>query len=283
MLRDCLGAVNALRIPERLRVDIVVADNDAGGGAQHLCAELREAFVSPLHYVVEPQRGLASVRNRLLEEALRLDADWIAFVDDDERPEPDWLERHMEALQRYQADVSSGPVIPAGPGQMPGDQGRSHRPTGSTPRNVACNNVVFRGTLAREQRLRFDARFNFIGGEDFEFFERSSRSGNKHVWVAEAVVIETIPSDRATWRYLFTRHFSGATNAVVRYRKTHGGALTWLHFVIKAAGKFLGAGVSLLCALLCARRRFAQSAVKQFANSLGYLSGLCNLTFERYR
>lgn len=283
MLRDCLGAVNRLHVPERLRVEVIVADNDAAGGAQEVCEELRGAFCCPLHYVIEPQRGLASIRNRLLEEALRLNVNWIAFVDDDECPDTRWLERHMEALDRFQADVSSGPVIPIEAGRAPQDQGPSRRPTGSAPRHVACNNVVLKSALARDQQLRFDTRFNFIGGEDFEFFERSRGLGNKQVWVAEAIVTETIPPDRATWRYLFKRHFSGATNAVVRYRKTRGSALTWLHFMIKAVGKLLGAGISLLCAALSARRRPAQSAVKQFASALGYLCGLFSLTFERYR
>lgn len=283
MLRDCLHAMKHLRVPAGYRIEIAVVDNDAEGSAEAVCAALRETLPFSLHYGVEPERGLASVRNRLLHEALRMDARWIAFIDDDEMAGPEWLIRHMRALGDFHAEVSSGPVVLTGAGSVFDERDPARRPTGSTPRHIACNNVVLSSRLARDQRLRFDPRFNFIGGEDFDFFESSQKSGNVHVWCVEAVVSETVPPERATWRYLFKRHFSGATNSVVRYRKYHGRTGAWLHFTLKAAGKLIGAGGSLLCACLYARRRHARTAVKRLANALGYFCGLLNLSIERYR
>lgn len=283
LLRDCLASIAHLRLPPFTPCEVIVADNDAGGGARTVCDEQRVALSCPLHYVVEPRRGLVHIRNRLLEEAARRDAGWIAFIDDDELADAHWLERHLDALGRFAADVASGPAIQGGPDTAPEARLPSRGPTGSTPRHVACNNVVFSMRLVREQQLRFDPRFNFIGGEDFDFFDRSQRFGNRHVWVADALVFEPVRPERATWRYLFWRHFSGAINSVVRFRKDRGGARAWPHFILKAAGKILGALFSLLCACLYAHRRHAEDAVKRIANGLGYLCGLCNFIVERYR
>jgi glycosyltransferase involved in cell wall biosynthesis len=282
LLAGCLSALRALRVPHGFRLLLIVADNDEGGGARETCAELGAALPWPVHYVIEPRRGLASVRNRLLDEAARAGAGWIAFIDDDERAEPDWLERHMQSLERSGAVVSSGPVVQP---ETPGSGARPDRPSrrdGDTPRHVACNNVVFSMRLVTEQGLRFDPRFDFMGGEDFDFFDASKRLGNAHVWTARAVVCETVPPERATVRYLFTRHYSGAINSVVRYRKQRGAPRAWLHFGLKSLGKLLGACAALLCWPL--RGRIAlRDFVKRVANTAGYVSGLANVRSERYR
>lgn len=283
LLRDCLDGIARLVLPEDTALQVVVVDNDAAGTAREVCEAVRGRGVA-LHYCIEPRRGLASARNRLLETALPLDADWIGFLDDDEIPDPRWLVQHLEALARYGADVSCGPVLPAGgPDAVHTAERLRSRRTGSTPRHVAANNVLFRRSLAAEQGLRFDAQFDFLGGEDFDFFDRSAALGNRHVWTAEAIVHETITPERSGWRYLFHRHFSGATASVARYRKQRGPLRAWLHFGIKAAGKLLGGSGSLLLACVHAPRRRARDAVKRFANAAGYLAALCSFRVERYR
>jgi GT2 family glycosyltransferase len=282
LLGECLDSLGALRIPAGYRARQIVADNDADAGARRICEERAAALPWPLTYVVEPQRGLAAVRNRLLQEAADAGAEWIAFLDDDERPDPAWIERHIDALARFGAVVSSGPVVQP---QTPGSAERLRRPgreTGSTPRYVACNNVVFSSRLFTAQHLKFDPQFDFMGGEDFDFFDASKRAGNAHVWAAEAIVYESVPPERATLRYLFVRHFSGAINSVVRYRKERSAGRAWLHFGIKSLGKLLAACVALLCWPVRGRAAL-NDFVKRTANAAGYLSALAHVRFERYR
>src|SRR6478752_6966716 len=58
---------------------IVVVDNDPLGGAREQVLEWADRRVT---YVHEPRPGIASARNRALDEAL--DADALVFIDDDE-------------------------------------------------------------------------------------------------------------------------------------------------------------------------------------------------------
>lgn len=282
LLRSCLDAAASLACPAGFDVTILVCDNDEGGGARAVVDDLRRRSHYAVHYRVEPRRGLASVRNRLLDDAIALGADWVAFVDDDERPGHGWLVSHLDNLRQRGAQVATGPVLSADRDERPIAPGK-RRETGTEPRYVACNNVVFDSRLAVGQRLRFDPRFDFIGGEDFEFFDRSRRLGNRHVWVAEAPVYETIPPDRLTWGYLFKRHFSGAVNSIVRYRKLHSAPRAWIHYTLKAAGKLAGALFCLLAALFVARGDNVRAAWKKLANGTGYFAGLLNIRLERYR
>ena len=281
LLRECLQAAAALVPPPGHRVEIFIADNDGAGGARSVVEALRPDLPFPLHYLVEPARGLSAVRNRLLDAAVERGAEHIAFLDDDERPEPAWLECLAAGLQTRAADVATGPVTSMGESGTVLSTGRD-QPSGSEPRHVACNNVLFMGKLAAEQGLRFDRRFDFVGGEDFDFFERSRQLGNRHAWIAEARVIETLPAERLTARYLAWRHYSGAASSVMRFRKHHPAMHTWAHFGLKAAGKGLGAVYALVAALFTLDRRRVRTAMKRACNGAGYLAALLNLRIERY-
>src|SRR5258708_1379672 len=75
-------------------VTVLVADNDAQGheGAD-LCAAIRaRGYRWPIRSTVVAQRGIAQARNALVEVALA-DArmEYLAMLDDDEWPEPHWL------------------------------------------------------------------------------------------------------------------------------------------------------------------------------------------------
>jgi glycosyltransferase involved in cell wall biosynthesis len=280
LLRKCLTAIGKLNTLNNYLFNIVVVDNDSDASAKSLCDEFRDKMENSLHYFVEPERGLSSVRNRLLKEANRLHAGFIAFIDDDEQPGPDWLVKHMTAMHKYQADVCTGPVLATG--------SKYHSPqkvkdNGTTPRHVSTNNVVFKMKLVRLQELRFDAFYNFIGGEDFDFFERSKKLNNKHVWVEEALVYESIPESRDNLRYLFYRHFSGGINSIMRYKRSNPGWRAWLRFSPKIAGKLLGSFFNLLFGVLTINKTCIHSSIKKLANGLGYFAGLLNVVIERYR
>ena len=109
------------------------------------------------------------------------------------------------------------------------------------PRKVSTNNVLFKKKLIEQDKLSFDLRLNFCGGEDFDFFEKSSAKGNSHVWTNEAIIFEAIVKERASNKYLFYRHFTGGINNVVQYRFRNGILKSWLHFLIKILGKTIGA------------------------------------------
>ena len=284
MLYACLAETGKIVCPDKYEIIVIVADNDASATARKICDRVSPSYSYPLHYVVEPERGLSSIRNRLLKEALSLNADWIAFIDDDEIPEPNWLVKFTEAIAEYAPDVLSGPLVQFNEGEDRPSVNKLQikRTTGSTPRHIATNNVMFKARLVSEQNLTFDPFYNFIGGEDFDFFSRSLSLGNRHVWIAEAIVYETVPPERMTKRYLFHRHFTGGINAVLRYKKLHNVLLSWARYLPKIFGKLFGSLIYLFGGILFPGSNYLKKSIKAFASACGYVAGLLNIIVERY-
>jgi GT2 family glycosyltransferase len=82
---------------------VVVDQNDPKDRDPGLYDAFRE--VLPLEVVFQDERGQWISRN---EAVRRTTGEWVAFVDDDSSIVPDFLERHLEGLVRYGADLTTG-------------------------------------------------------------------------------------------------------------------------------------------------------------------------------
>jgi GT2 family glycosyltransferase len=134
--------------------------------------------------VIDPDPGAAPKRNRGVAEAR---SDRIAFTDADCLPEPDWLERGIEALGR--ADLVQGQVEPeAVARRLPFD--RTLSVTRQTPFFETANMFVTRRLFERVGG--FEAPFGDIGGrpfgEDVLFGWRARRLGGRIAFSPEARV-----------------------------------------------------------------------------------------------
>ncbi|UCC32144.1 MAG: glycosyltransferase family 2 protein, partial [Phycisphaerales bacterium] len=98
-LQRLLRALNALTFRgDPPDIEVIVVDNDADTSAASVCDLLRRDLNWPLRYEVEPQRGIPFARNRAVACAADT-ADFVSFIDDDEVPQPSWLDELL-AVQR---------------------------------------------------------------------------------------------------------------------------------------------------------------------------------------
>jgi succinoglycan biosynthesis protein ExoM len=109
-LRRLLQALDALRFERLPRPDlvIVVVDNDPAGSARAVCDSIAPTVRYTIRYEIEATPGISHVRNRAARLA-RDQADLVAYLDDDEVPEPRWLEELLVVQQAHAADVVAGP------------------------------------------------------------------------------------------------------------------------------------------------------------------------------
>ncbi|HWZ52852.1 MAG TPA: glycosyltransferase family 2 protein [Granulicella sp.] len=255
LLRDTLASLRAQMLSDPLvKIHILVVDNDASGSGFETFKTAMEDGLVPARYVCEPDRGITNARNRALVESAAMD--YIAFIDDDEVASPEWLHHLYLTLQRYHADIVTGPVTPefvdAPNWIVRGGFFRMRAmPTGAPVDCVATNNVLFRAALTRA--YKFDSRFSATGGEDTLFFMRMKRDGLRLVWCQEAEVFETVPPSRTKLRWMLQRARSEA-NRYTRCCLDVDGSAT-MRF--KRFGKaFLGccSGLALLPAGLVSRK-----------------------------
>lgn len=284
LLSNCLRSIGLIAIPKNYSVIIIVVDNDAEKSGEASFNETIKNIAIKSHYYVEPDRGICSARNYLLEKSLIHEAAYIAFIDDDELAHEQWLINMIRGLEIYPSDIVAGPVLPIKETFAPKNFTKDpKRLTGSTPRNIPAGNVLFSERLINEQKLRFDRYFDFIGCEDFDFFDRAIKNNMKSVWVDDAIIFETILPERETRQYIIYRHFTGGINVVMRYRRHHSLFLAWGRYLPKAIGKFIGAFYSLLKAIFFNRTKNFNKFIIKLSNGIGYICGLINFIVERYR
>jgi succinoglycan biosynthesis protein ExoM len=215
LLQHLLVAISQLQFRKmnRPEIDVIVVDNDASRGAEPVCRLANYPWT--IRYVCEPRRGIARVRNRAIAEADR--AAFLAFIDDDEAPAPEWLDELLWAQSQFQADVVSGSVWPAFSAEVPawiktgGFFSRSLRPTGDVVDLCSTNNVLIRRDTLRSVP-GFDEKFAFTGGEDTHFFLRVRRLGFRMVASQEAVVYEPISEGRANMAWILRRGYQSGNS-----------------------------------------------------------------------
>ena len=214
-----LGALDAQvfsEVPPAIR--IVVVDNDETESAREVVDDARSFLRYPVHYRVEKRIGIPQARNAALAAAH--DSDWIAFVDDDEAPEPGWLDALLRTQRATGADVVTGPSLPLFV-EPPPDwivASRLFEPlrhaTGAPVPTAYTNNVLVRGSVLRALDSFFDERFTLGVGEDAELFARVAAAGGRIVWADDAIVHENVPPARATLRWILARGYrDGAATA----------------------------------------------------------------------
>ena len=241
MARDVAVIVPTLRRPEelaralrsvfaqtgvqtRLR-EIVVVDNDPKGTARDAVAALTADSRCPLIYVQEPRPGVATARNAALAAT---DAPLIAFLDDDEAAETNWLSALITAQAGTGADVVFGPIrgrVPEGTGwttpyleRFFGRQGPAE--TGLIDHAYGCGNSLMVRSTALPGPAPFDAASDESGGEDDALFSALEQRGGHFGWAADAWVEEFAPPHRATLRYALSRAFAyGQSPSQIAWRE----------------------------------------------------------------
>ena len=110
MLMQALDSINNLNFPD-IKVELLIIDNDKYLTAKNIVSNFSEKSKIVVHYISEPQRGLANARNRVLEEAIKLNASHLAFFDDDEIVDKNWLIEHVNFYNKNpHIIISSGPT-----------------------------------------------------------------------------------------------------------------------------------------------------------------------------
>lgn len=214
------GLERLLRALERLetdaRVSVLVADNDSQGREGFaLCESLRANYRWALTCIVAEERGIAQARNALVAHVLAQgSADFVAMLDDDEWPDPHWLDAFLRVQALTDADALHGAVLrefESAPGRWAADChgiAPMRDKNGVIPMIDSTSNVlVRRACFEGLEKPCFDPAFALTGGEDRDFFERLRRQGKRFAWADDAIVYAWVPASRATFGWVLQRAY----------------------------------------------------------------------------
>jgi len=209
LLRRLLDELARQETGGRFTYSVVVVDNDDRQSARAVVADFVAGSPLQVVYCFESRQNIALARNRSLADA---SGDYIAFIDDDEFPVPEWLQRMLKTCEEYQAAGVLGPVRPHFDEPPPRwiISGRfCERPEHPTGRVMdweesRTGNVLFQKRILEEVPQAFNPEFG-NGGEDKDFFMRMTQRGHVFRWCNEGIAYETVPPSRWKRSYMLKR------------------------------------------------------------------------------
>jgi succinoglycan biosynthesis protein ExoM len=204
LLKRLLTELNRQETGGLFTYSIVVADNDEARSAEPVVAGNCLISKIQVRYCVEPRQNIALARNRVVENA---EGEFVAFIDDDEFPIPEWLLRLFKTCNDYAVDGVLGPVkrhfdeTPPAWLQKSRFYDRRVNPTGM---RVDWHEARTGNVLLKRQILIGDPapfRPEFRAGEDQDFFRRKIEEGWVFIWSADAEAFEVVPPAR--WKRVY--------------------------------------------------------------------------------
>ncbi len=288
MLENMLQSLCDMTVPDHIQPVLIVADNDKEGSAKPVFENYQNKLGFSSIYLIEERRGIVNMRNSVLEKALELNVDLIAFLDDDETVKPEWMTIMLQKMEEYDADVINGSVLRILPPDTPKwiHTGRflkweSFR-TGTVRKVASTSNVIFKRKLVDEWGLRFHPALNFAGASDTFLFRQSYLKGAKIVWIDDAYVQEYFPKSRVNRDWILRRAFRRTNSKFIRKKLEYGyprAAIT--QFFNGLLQLFGGLALSILTLPLGPMLRL--HAQRIFAKGLGTFNGIFGGVYEEYR
>ena len=264
---------------------IIVADNDCGTEASAVVESFKGRW-SDIVCIPVPERGVAQVRNAIVEQALRFRPNWrwLLMLDDDGRVEPGWMQAITNCGKTHQAHLVGGPVegvLPEGAGLLVRNSvfaSRRRWPTGPVQTLNTQNLAISRALLELIDRPLFRDQYGATGGEDYDLFRRTASAGGRIVWCDTAIVIEPAPADRLKYWSLLGRYYSTGAYMARIDRHYDGLLASWGQSIL---GLFR-VGIHMTVTALSGRKNEAARNFLLLCHYAGRIGGLIGARVARY-
>ena len=189
---------------------ILIIDNNSTDHTQELVESFKDKFTD-IRIVLENNQGLSHARNRALKECR---TEWLAFLDDDAKAHPDWVETILQTIEKGDFDGFGGPYYAwphygAAPRWLPEDFGTYESPQGygllKGDTYIPGGNSVLYCDAARSIG-KFSTELGMNGnrcgyGEETQFFERMRAAGYRMGYVPQMKIDHCVLPYKYTLRW----------------------------------------------------------------------------------
>lgn len=245
MLSELIDALLNQKTHNSFSYSIIIVDNDPQQSGKEIVGsyihktKLLQNSVE-IKYEHMPVKGITYARNKSLESST---GNYIAFIDDDEVPELNWLFQLYKTLKEYNADAVFGTVYPkfenAPPNWVTKHKFFYWRDVRSeTGLNVgtafSTNNALMRRDLIIKYNLKFKHDHASIGGEDQTFFFSllKHKKDAKFISCDKAVIHESLSPARCNVEYIRKRLLLEGTGRIISYRINSDSKITLMLMLV---------------------------------------------------
>lgn len=218
LLQHIAVAARQISVP----LTVIVVDNDGDDPqVEPSVREFSQASGLAVRYRIERTPGISAARNAIFDEAHLLGMRFMAMIDDDEWPSPQWLAELLKMQESTCAVVVGGPVRPVFPDSA--EALRKFSRYWSVDKQFlkgkpfvfcTCNFLIDLQAIAAVPRPLFDEEFGLSGGGDTVFFRSLFFAGHAMAWSDAAWVNEEVPASRASFGWIRQRRFRVGNHAV---------------------------------------------------------------------
>jgi glycosyltransferase involved in cell wall biosynthesis len=237
LLSKALESVAQSQIDDPSRVEVIVVDNNSSDHTRQMVDEIkRRGFPFRLRYVLEQRQGLSYARNRGTDES---SARYVAFMDDDQLIDKDYLSRLPLAFQSTRATCVGGPIFYYNKNDLPRWlppllEGVGQCDYGDQVKILRSNDgKLFGGNMAFERQGlvdvgKYDVSLgrcggSLLAGEEHELQARLHATGKRIAYHPSLIQYHYLSPARLTKRY-WRRYYFGHGRTLYRTRMLKAGA-----------------------------------------------------------
>jgi glycosyltransferase involved in cell wall biosynthesis len=283
-LARTLGSIYAMQVPDSIRWELLVVDNNSRDGTRDTVEGFRSrqnTDTSPI-YLLEKRQGHTHARNRGIREA---QGNVIAFTDDDVEVDTNWLTQIWREFSRNDAACVGGKILPIWEGAKPDWLGEDlyhyialldlgdERIRLSSPTLWGAN-LSYKAGIFKKYGL-FDTSIGhtggkLYGGDEVELNQNLLKAGERIVYCPDILVWHHISRSRMERSYFRKWSFDkgelkGIQQGDYPYRNFYG---IPLYMIRQLPGEILRSWIRQL--------RNPESRLREqmnLAGRIGYLSG----------
>jgi glycosyltransferase involved in cell wall biosynthesis len=106
LLQLTLATLNAVRNDRRMRVEVIVVDNNSSDHTRRVVEQAATRAVFPTRYLFEPRQGVSNARNCAIQASAGA---YLGFLDDESLVAEDWLNVAADTIAAHRPAFVGGP------------------------------------------------------------------------------------------------------------------------------------------------------------------------------
>jgi succinoglycan biosynthesis protein ExoM len=285
LLKKLLISISNQILSENIQLEVIVVENDTAMFSKNIIDEIQNEHKLPIKYFIQPEKNIALTRNKAVAEAT---GDYIFFIDDDEFASPDWVEKSINCLNKYNADGIFGIVRsyfePSTPEWIQNNRifHRIIQDSGSEARFTRTSNCLIKKEILKSIDGPFDTKYGITGGSDSNLFNKLIINGAKFISCTESVVYEYIPPERANKKWMKMRMLRTGNSFARRTIELSNSKILTRFFLTLKALIVIFLNLALFTINIYSKTKRNQYYIGLFSY-IGHLLAIFNYHYEEYK